>query len=137
MRRHLALKLIVALLLAVAPLAATQVQAADDATGTASVTFTGKALNPRDPTLPLTGGGGTTSGNSGHKAEPTVVVTTKAEKTKVKTAQTATKTTAATTQTRLPQTGSVTLPAAAVIALALVGLGLAGWTLRRDATLAE
>ncbi|WP_262315172.1 hypothetical protein [Lacticaseibacillus parakribbianus] len=137
MRRHLQVKILLVALFAMASVVTTVVSADDNQTSQASVTFTGKALNPRDPTLPLTGGGGTTSGNSGKKAEPTVVVTTKAEKTKVKTAQTATKTTAATTQTRLPQTGSVTLPAAAIIDLALSGLGLAGWTLRRDATLAE
>ncbi len=106
-------------------LQASVARAASTADGTGLVTFTQKALNPRDPSLPITngGGGGTTTAKP---RTPAVVVNTEPEATKV----TARQSTGA-HQARLPQTSGASLPLFAVLMIALAGLGLAGGTLWR------
>ncbi|WP_225877878.1 LPXTG cell wall anchor domain-containing protein [Lacticaseibacillus mingshuiensis] len=93
-----------------------QVHADSTADSQATVSFFGKALNPHDPSLPVTDGGNGTSTVTPSKTPARIVANTTPEQTKV-TAKAPAKQTSATTT--LPQTGSETMPSW------LIALGLA------------
>ncbi|MFD1485886.1 hypothetical protein ACFQ5J_11675 [Lacticaseibacillus baoqingensis] len=129
MQVHKWIRLTLVLVLAGLSLWTRQQVAAATQTTDAAVTFTNRALNPADPRLPLadTSGGGAAA--TPNKTPSQVVVNTTPEDTKVKTPDTNRQqlpnTNAATTQrTRLPQTGSITLPAALVVLVSVLSIGI-------------